>query len=110
MSKIRNGPVATEEFGKRPYWNLLTLEGVRTKFRLRSKMTDVKFNYRSNKKYSSDLWKCDSCMSAIETQDHILWWPSYSGLREGKNLSDDKDLTDYFRKVLIIRDRLNISK
>ena len=73
-------------------------------------MTDTKFNYRSNKEFSNELWKCTSCMSAIETQDHILWCPSYTTLREGKCLNNDKDLTTYIRKVLLIRDRLSAIK
>ena len=35
---------------------------------------------------------------------------AYAQLREGKSLDSDKDLSDYLMKVLIIREKLNISK
>ena len=100
-SKVKDGPVVTEEFNKKSYFDTLTMEGVRNNFKFRSKMTDVKFNYRSKKENSSVLWKCSSCMSAIETQVHILWCPSYSSLREGKSLDND-----YIKKVLTIREEI----
>ena len=45
---------------------------------------------------------------AIETQSHILYCEAYSALREGKSLSSDKDIVEYFRKVIEIRDKLGI--
>ena len=59
---------------------------------------------------ASKLWRCSSCQTRIETQDHVLFCPSYAQLREGRSLESDKDLTDYLMKVLIIREKLNIIK
>ena len=73
-------------------------------------MFNAKFNYKSDPRHANDLWKCNSCQSAIESQDHVLWCPSYSSLREGKNIDDDEDLSEYLKKVLIIRDKLNLIK
>ena len=70
----------------------------------------VKFNYKSDPKHSSDLWKCSSCQTSIETQDHVLWCPSYAALREGKDIKNDGDLAEYLKKVLIVRDSLNLTK
>ena len=75
-----------------------------------SNMMDFKFNYKNNPSHSKDLWKCDSCQSAIETQDHILWCPAYHELREGKSIENDKDLVEYFSKVMKIREKLNLNK
>ena len=73
-------------------------------------MTNVKFNYKNNPVNRATLWQCDSCQSAIDTQSHILWCPAYSELRWGKDISNDKHLIDYVRKVIEIRDNLKIAK
>ena len=71
-------------------------------------MVDIKMNYYA--KYTEDLWRCDSCLSAIETQSHVLYCPAYTELRKGKNLESNEDLTEYFKKVLKIREELNLLK
>ena len=73
-------------------------------------MLDFKFNYKNDVKYSKELWNCDSCQSAIESQDHILWCPSYVDLREGKSMENDKDLIAYFAAVMKIRENLKLKK
>ena len=79
-------------------------------FKFRSKMFNVKWNYKSDPKFSSDLWKCNSCQSSIETQNHVMFCPAYSSLWEGKDINNDKNLTDYLKQVLLIRDKLNLTK
>ena len=69
-----------------------------------TKMYDVAFNYKHQGNNSENLWKCTSCQSAIESQDHVLFCPAYAQLRQGKNLDSDRDLSDYLMKVLIIRE------
>ena len=95
---------------KKTYLKELTLSKARMKFKIRTSMVDVKFNYKNDKRHMSDLWKCDSCLSAIESQNHVLHCPAYAELRNGKNINDDNDLTEYFRKVLQLREKLQISK
>ena len=65
-------------------------------------MTNVKFNYKNDKKNREELWRCDSCKSTIDTQSHILWCPSYKELRAGKDINNDKDLVDYILKVITV--------
>ena len=71
---------------------------------------NVKFNYKNDQQNSRELWKCDSCQSSIETQDHVLWCPAYATIREDKDISNDNDLANYLKQVLIIRDKLNLTK
>ena len=54
-----------EEYGRKDYLSNLRLDEVRTLFRTRTMMMDVKDNFRSKKDYSADLWMCDSCETAI---------------------------------------------
>ena len=73
-------------------------------------MTDVKFNYKNDKQNRQELWRCDSCQTAIDTQSHILWCPSYKELRSGKDINNDRDLVNYIQNVMKIREQLNILK
>ena len=66
-------------------------------------------NFSRKRENVETSWKCHSCMSgSIDTQSHILYCEAYRGLREGKSLSSDKDIVEYFRKVIEIRDKLGI--
>ena len=60
-------------------------------------MLDTKMNYSA--KYEKELWKCDSCRSAVESQSHLLFCLAYASLKEGKSLNDDQDLIDYIQNV-----------
>jgi hypothetical protein len=71
-------------------------------------MLDSKMNYSA--KYEKELWKCDSCLSTIESQSHLLFCPAYASLREDKSLNDDQDLIKYIHKVLQIRTKLKLRK
>ena len=109
-SKLKNGPMMEEDFGKKEYISKLYLENARQTFKFRSKMFDSKLNYKSNKKYAEELWKCDSCQISIESQEHVLFCPAYTKLREGKDLSSDEDLSEYLKKVLKVREKLKLVK
>ena len=73
-------------------------------------MFKCKMNFHSQSKFKTDVWKCDSCESEIDTQSHILFCPAYTGLREGKNIDDDKDLVKYIVDVMKIREKLGFMK
>ena len=89
----------------------LSVTNARAKFRFKTKMIQVKFNYRNDKKNSSENWVCDSCeSSAIETQSHIMWCEAYSHLRSGLNFKSDQDLTKYLSDVLKIREELQLRR
>ena len=109
--KLEESELLAEDFGRQPYLKELNLEGARTKFKYRTKMTQfVKMNYSSDPKYSEDLWRCQSCRTKIDSQNHVLWCPSYANLREGKDLDSDKDLCEYLQEVFRIRHKLEIMK
>ena len=109
-SKLLSGDMIHENFSKKSYINDLTPAHARQVFKFRSKTINCKFNYKSDPKYSSELWRCNSCLSCIDSQQHVMICPAYAPLREGKNVDDDKDLSEYLMKVLIIRGKLEIIK
>ena len=60
-------------------------------------------------KYKGNMM-CDSCMSKIDQNTHVLFCPSYSVLREGKSLNNDTDLAEYLQIVIEIRSNLDINR
>ena len=42
------------------------------------------------------------------SQSHILWCDAYSKLREGKSLDNDRDIAQYYYKVMLIREKLKL--
>ena len=79
--KLKSGPMPKESFEKKSYINTLLPANARQIFKFRSKMFDAKYNYKSDRTYSEELWKCSSCQTCIKTQDHVLFCPSYAILR-----------------------------
>ena len=49
--------------------------------------------------------KCDSCLTQVETQAHVLTCPAYNKLREGLQLDKQDDLVKYYREVFMARDK-----
>ena len=97
-SKLKNGPMAKEDFEIKKYLDKMTLEKARMNFKLRSKMLYVKFNYSA--KHEKEFWLCDSCCSSIETQSHLLFCLAYSTLGD--------HLIEYVQKVMNIRTKMNL--
>ena len=67
-------------------------------------------NFKNNPEYKKEHYLCDSCMSQIDENTHVLYCPSYSMLRENKNLNDDTHLAQYLQKVLDIRMKLRLER
>ena len=101
------GEMKKEEFGRKAYISNMKMDDARLQFRIRTRMIKCKMNQPSDKANKETLWQCTGCGN-IDTQSHILWCPAYQGLREGKSLSKDEDLVEYFRKVLAIRETLEL--
>ena len=78
--------MSDEQFKPKEYLKMMTLEDARIKFKLRTEMLNVKFDYKHMSQNERSLWQCDSCEKAIESQSHIMWCPAYSELRAGKDI------------------------
>ena len=72
-------------------------------FRVNSGLFPCKMNFRSDPRYSRELWLCDSCESQVDSMSHVTVCPAYQQLREGKDIGSDKDLVEYMTAVMKIR-------
>ena len=101
--KLNHRELEKEEFETKPYLKKLNLADARLKFALRTHMTrTVQANYKGDPDFRANNWKCQECQ-VLDTQDHVVRCPVYLNLRTGKDLENDKDLVEYFRKVINIR-------
>ena len=106
--KLENIETETENFEAKSYLTELNLVQARTKFKLRSRMLELRNNYKGEYRKANLL--CEGCKVSIETQDHVLFCPFYSDLRQDIDLSCDKDLVNYYREVMNIRGKLKDRK
>ena len=105
--KLDYDKLLKEEYGAKEYLSSLNIADARLKFALRTCMTrSVQANFKNDPTYKSNDWKCKECQ-VLDTQEHIVRCPVYSSIRSGKDLSNDKDIVEYFRKVIDIRSRDN---
>ena len=106
-SKLKQIGSSNECLEIKDYVKNMSLRKARMNFSLRSHMIDCKMNKKSDKANSDNLWKCDFCKN-LDSQSHILWCPAFSPLREGKSISNDHDLVEYFLNVMKIREEKSI--
>ena len=94
-----------EVYETKQYLASLNIADARLKFALRTCMTrTVQANFKGDPNFRSNNWKCQDCQ-VLDTQDHVIRCPVYQNLRTGKDLEKDKDLVEYFRKVIDIRNK-----
>ena len=92
------------------YLKSLKLPDARIKFGIRSKMTKaVQMNFKGDPSFAKNHWKWLHCLTP-DTQEHILRCPCYQHLRTGKGMNSDKELVDYFRKIINLREKLDGEK
>ena len=100
--KLKEIDVENESLEAKPYLSELNLSQARTKFKLRSRMLEIKNNFKGE--YIKTNLECDACENSIETQDHLLFCPAYRELRKDMDINNDKDLVNYVREVMRLRD------
>lgn len=96
-----------EDYEMKNYLKEMKMSDARVHFRVRTRMIRCKMNQPSDPINKATLWQCTGCGN-VDTQSHILYCPAYQELREGKSLSSDEDIVHYFRKVMSIREELQL--
>ena len=102
-----------EEFREpQKYMHERSIENGRLAFQIRSKMVkDIPANFKNKFKKDSEGLKCKYCTSDdILSQSHCLVCPAWQELRVGLDMKQIKDLTIFFRKMLLERARLDVKR
>ena len=74
-------------------------------------MYDSKKNFRHNPDYIKEEFICDSCMTEVDENTHVMYCESYKELRANKDLSNsDRDLAEYLREILKLRTEHRLSR
>ena len=115
--KISHAEFANQKCKRQEYISTLNIAEARLRFKINAKMTPtVQMNFQSDPQFASQFWTCSGCavgnmakevVGCRDTQQHVLICPGYAEFREGKNLDVDKDLVQYFAKVLKLRQDKN---
>ena len=107
-SKLDNIDIENENFESKAYLKELDLSHARIKFKLRSRMLEVKNNFRREHTHAG--LECQGCQTSIDTQDHVLFCPFFSDLRQDLDLKNDRDLVHYYKKVMEFCDKMKKRK
>ena len=99
-----------DTFERKEYLTKLNISQARLRFKLTCFMTPtVMMNFPSDVKFAHKLWTCSGCSESYsggevvgcrDTQQHIMICAGYAQLRHGRDLNKDKDLVEYFSKVI----------
>ena len=85
------------------YFKEKSLEDTRMLFRIRTRMVDLKANFKNNHAFRKDNWLCEGCRREVETNSHVMSCQAYEDIRQGLDLGNDKDLVKFFKEVMRIR-------
>ena len=89
------------------YLSTFRVHDARLLFKIRSRMVPtVKMNFLRDKDFASSSWVCSGCNIHLDSQAHVMSCESYSHLREGLDLKEDRDLVRFFRDLLDLRNKL----
>ena len=92
-----------EDCKLKKYMNLKSLKEVRDTFRMRTHIVEgFKGNFKNMFKHQS--LNCEGCGMEVDTQAHAMECLAYADLRDGKDMNSDRDLVNFFRKVMERRD------
>ena len=96
-----------EECRMKDYVKRGTLYSVRKMWEVRSYMLKVAGNYPGHRKYEVTGWQCQACNQEVrEDQDHLAHCTGYSDLLEGKDISNDEDMLNFFSLVMNRREEM----
>ena len=102
-SKTKLEGIKDEDMKRKEYFHQKSLEDTRLLFRIRTRMVDLKANFKNKPAFRKDGWICEGCHNEVETNGHVMSCEAYEHVREGKNLDSDKDLVQFFKEILKIR-------
>ena len=102
-SKTKLEGIKDEDLNRKEYFMQKSLEDTRLLFRIRTRMVDLKANFKNKPAYRNDGWTCEGCKKEVESNGHVMSCQAYEHVRQGKDLGSDKGLVEFFKEVLKIR-------
>ena len=110
-SKLEN--IKHKDFRKpQKYMEEKSIENGRLAFRIRSKRVNkIPDNFKNKFKNDPQWLKCNYCSSGeVLSQSHCLMCPAWVEIREGLDMEEIKDLTLFFRRMLMERAKIDARK
>ena len=98
LEEIKNQGVKVKE-----YFSGRNIVDTRMMFRIRTRMIELKANFKNNQKFKKEGWKCEGCGKEVETNGHVMNCIAYEHVRDGKDLTSDEDLVQFFKEVMKMR-------
>ena len=106
--KICFQQLSEEDYEIKPYLFKLNLRQAQLRLKLRASMTPtVRMNFKNDPQFARELWVCPDCrdpgsaMGSPGTEVHIMTTcPANEALRVKKDLSDDRQLVEFFTEVI----------
>ena len=88
-----------EDCNLKDYMKLKSLQVVRDIFRTRTNLVEgFKGNFKN--RYKESTTNCEGCDQEVDDQAHAILCPAYDDLREGMDMHCDRDLVEYFRRIM----------
>ena len=108
--KISYNDHVKEKFHCQPYLKTMNISQARLRFKLKTGMTPtVQMNFPSSAEFANQLWTYSGCsirgtdgqlVGRRDTQSHIMICPGYTEYRQDLDLDNDRDLVNYFCRVI----------
>ena len=100
--KINIDELKNEDFELKTYMKSFPVNQALVKFRLRGRVLHtIKTHFKSDKRFTSELWTWEGCSSSLDTPHHNLrQCASYEDLRQDLDLENEKDVIIFFQRVL----------
>ena len=95
--------IKNENMKRKEYFKQKSLEETRMLFRIRTRMVDLKANFKNKPAFRKDGWLCEGCRREVETNCHVMSCQAYEHVRQGLDLGSDRDLVKLFKEVMRIR-------
>ena len=103
--KLKSLDIENENSKMKDYILKMNVPDARMMFVIRARMTPtVQMNFKGVNQFKKNGWKCHGCGS-LDSQDHLLTCSGYLHLRRDKNLCEEKDLLQYIREIIRLREK-----
>ena len=102
--KTKVQDLVSENCSLKSYFSEKSLSDTRDMFRIRTNMNKLKGNFKHDKR-NADV-RCVACGHKEEINSHVVECLEYADLKVGRDLSNNKDLVNFFKDIMARREKL----